>query len=191
MRTRMRMPVGPSTVATRSRVAQHQKADQGGNQDRPRMAASIVQCPWACPTRTITLVIEPGPASIGMPSGTMPASSLAAAASTSGPVSCVGDRLAFSMSRPISSKIIPPRDLKRRQRDPKHAKDILAGDCERRKHHKGGHAGFAGDSASALRVHIRRDRQKRRQRRERIDQEEDGTERKQRKPDIRRVFYTH
>ena len=52
--------------------------------------------------------IAPGPASIGMPSGTMPASSFAAPSSVSPCASCVGERLASSMSSPISNRISPP-----------------------------------------------------------------------------------
>ena len=52
--------------------------------------------------------IAPGPASIGIPRGTIPASSLAAPSSVSPEASWVGERLAASMSRPINSRIRPP-----------------------------------------------------------------------------------
>ncbi len=70
--------------------------------------ATICQRVCACPTRTITLVIEPGPASIGIPNGTIPASSFSAASAASSLDSWVGDRFASSMSSPISSRITPP-----------------------------------------------------------------------------------
>src|ERR1039458_2019184 len=75
----------------------------------PRMAP-ICQChsEGAWPTSTITNEIAPGPASIGTPSVTIPASSFAAASSASPRVSCVCERLACSMSRPISNRISPP-----------------------------------------------------------------------------------
>ena len=52
--------------------------------------------------------MAPGPASMGIPIGTMPASSLVAASSVSGTTSCVADLFASSMSSPISSRITPP-----------------------------------------------------------------------------------
>src|ERR1700744_3214810 len=70
--------------------------------------ATICQRFCACPTRTMTLVIEPGPASIGIPSGTMPASSFWAASVVSSLDSCVGERLASSMSKPMSKRMTPP-----------------------------------------------------------------------------------
>src|SRR5271155_4594075 len=70
--------------------------------------ATICQGVCTCPTSTITLVIEPGPASMGIPSGTMPASSFCAASAASTCASCVGDRFAWSMSSPMSSRITPP-----------------------------------------------------------------------------------
>ena len=60
------------------------------------------------PTSTMTEEMAPGPASMGMPSGTIPASSFAAPSTVSPCVSCVGDRRASSMSRPMSSRISPP-----------------------------------------------------------------------------------
>ena len=56
----------------------------------------------------MTLEMAPGPASMGMPRGTMPASSLAAASSVSSVDSCVGERRASSMSMPMSSRMRPP-----------------------------------------------------------------------------------
>src|ERR1700728_5326702 len=67
-------------------------------------------CQWlgAWPTRTMTLEMAPGPASMGMPSGTIPASSLAAASWVSACDSWVGERLASIMSMPMSMRMRPP-----------------------------------------------------------------------------------
>src|SRR6201996_6398149 len=78
-RTRMRMPVWPRTRATRSALPSTRRQERAVRAIAPRMASSSqVDCTW--PTRTMTVAMLPGPASIGMPMGTMPASSLVAAA---------------------------------------------------------------------------------------------------------------
>ena len=56
--------------------------------------------------------MDPGPASIGIPNGMMPAFSFSAPSLVSSAVSFVGDRRAFSMSRPMSMRITPPAILK-------------------------------------------------------------------------------
>ncbi len=103
----------------------------------PRMA-TISQVDCTCPTRTITVVMLPGPASMGMPMGTMPASSLVAAAWASLRVSCVGERLASSMSRPMSRRMTPPAISNAGKRDAEEPEDVLADEGEERKHDPGG-----------------------------------------------------
>ena len=62
---------------------------------------------WACPESTMTVVIAPGPASIGMASGVMATSSFSCPSTISAVVSCVV-RCDRSMSIAISQRMPPP-----------------------------------------------------------------------------------
>ena len=60
------------------------------------------------PISTITVEIAPGPASMGMPRGIMPASSLLAPSAVSPGVSWVADRRACNISSPMRMRMMPP-----------------------------------------------------------------------------------
>ena len=61
-----------------------------------------------CAIRAMTVEIDPGPASMGTPSGMMPTSSFSMACWVSDAVSLVCDRRACTMSSPMRIMINPP-----------------------------------------------------------------------------------
>jgi hypothetical protein len=63
------------------------------------------------PISTITVEIAAGPASIGIPSGMIPASAFDAPSAASSGVSFVVDLFAWRLSMPIYMRMIPPAIL--------------------------------------------------------------------------------
>ena len=104
------MPVSPSIVRTRSAAAKIRYAEKAVQANASTTNENFKGV-RTVPISTITVEMDPGPASIGMPSGTMPMSSLCAPSLASLAVSLVAGRRACTMSIPIRSRMMPPAIL--------------------------------------------------------------------------------
>ncbi len=80
----IRCPVGPIHATIDGAARRIRNVNRMLTASAPPSASRRVPS-WACPTRTITVVIAPGPAMTGMPSGTIEGSTLSPAGASFSP----------------------------------------------------------------------------------------------------------